>query len=287
MLDTNTNIKEMIIGETYTIDPRDIIVIEDENPRKKYGEGQDWDAFKDSIRNDGLHQHIKLTYDEKTGKLKLAHGFRRMRAINQIVSEDGITENSKLKSIKFELVSNNPKEIQALHFKMNSGLEMTDLEKAKGLKKLENMTGETNIAELARMTDMPYQKVFVLLDFIKKSGIMLQNAIEDGRISFTSAYQDIVKRSGSVTEQNQILKDSIEKVQKNGKTKLKVNKPTSSKRSDKADFHVKLGNVLVDAMISPNTDKNVLERVKRLVKAIDMGEDNLIRFFDKNYDINE
>ena len=71
----------------YQMNPLNITVNPTENPRKDYGE---FESLKASIKENGLQYPVsvhEVRENGKTVKVILTHGFRRMKAINELIAE--------------------------------------------------------------------------------------------------------------------------------------------------------------------------------------------------------
>lgn len=209
-------------GTSYSVPPREIVVDPSKNPRIDYGSGEEWEAFKEAIRDYGVQQNIKVSYNEETKKFELVHGFRRMRAVNEILDE--LQEGESIETLKFvnvDIVEDNQEDALIGHFILNSGKALNDVEMGEALNHLKVLTHESNISELARRVGLSYQKVNNLLTFAAGASAQIKKSVLSGETAFTSGVAMVKKTKGNIKDQNRMLKEAREAVNSDGKVKIK------------------------------------------------------------------
>lgn len=248
----------------YTINPKNIIVIWEENERDDYGTPEDFEAFKENIKQNGVLQNIKCFIDEN-GDWHLDHGFRRMKAILELADEGHVIEK-----VSFDPVTKNEEETLVRHFTLNSGKNLTDLEAAKALKKLQILMCTDNINDVAKRVSLPYVKVYNLIKFESEAGSAIKNAVGEGEMKFTVA-QNIVKHNKSVKDQIDTLEKSRENAKEAGKKTI-TSKHVSPKKDVQLAFDITLNIVLHEASKLENADKDLINLVETVMKAIKAGD---------------
>jgi len=186
----------------YKVNPIDIKVVWSENPREDYGSTEDFAEFKKMIANEGIKSPI-LAFVNSDGVLQLAHGFRRMKAVLELIKE-GVN----ITSVPVTQIENNQEAILRAHITMNTGKPMTDLELGETFRRLFNLNGG-NVKAIADSLAIDYQKVRSLLDLVNNAGTQLKEAVKENKLSVSQA-KEIVKASSSVTEQNEVLQKAKE-----------------------------------------------------------------------------
>src|SRR5690606_41041461 len=99
--------------DLFNIDPRLIKVDWDSNPREDYGD-EDFEELKESIRSNGVEMPLLVFIDKVSNEIALAHGFRRMKAISQLI-EEGV----EITSVPIKNIPNNLETILAYHLTLN------------------------------------------------------------------------------------------------------------------------------------------------------------------------
>jgi len=195
--------------DLFKINPKNIIINWNDNPRNDYGTKEDFQDFKNSIKSEGIKSPIYLT---KVGEdYVLTHGFRRMRATLELISE-GVD----IKEVPFLKVKNNKEQILFDHMTLNSGKALTDLEKSETLLQLKKYGYEPT--ELAKKTGIAYQKVINLLKFCEEATKEVKEAVRTGRASMTAGIEVVRQSRGDFEKQIEIIKSTNNIV---GKVKVK------------------------------------------------------------------
>jgi len=252
------------------INPDNIVVDWDNkslgsNPRMNYSRNKsEWKLFVDSIRDNGIQQNIKL-YLGADDKWHLRHGFRRFKAVQQLKEEGLVVE-----LVPFDEVSDNEEEALVDHFDLNNGKPLTDIEAAEGLRRLRQLTGQKNVAELARRVHIPYIKAVNLLNFADKAATQVKKAVVDGNLSFAVA-KNIVSASKNTTEQVKLLKEGQEHAKSTGKNKIRI-KNIAKVKEAKLPLDKKLLEILDEAEHVEGMDIDFLNKVKSFVSAIQDGK---------------
>lgn len=194
------------------VDPRSIL-IEDTNLRKDYG---DIDGLMATIVSNGLQQPVKVQRIKGTETYRLVHGFRRMTAINKAINKG--LDTSKIQLIPIMLIENNYDEIAEIvdHFIMNSGLPLTPIEEADGIKLLtdKGLTPK-QISERIGKTQAHVSNSLKLANADEK----VKNFIREGKINATTVL-GIIRENENIAIQVKIIEDSLKKAEESGKTKV-------------------------------------------------------------------
>ena len=251
----------------YTVDPRVIKIDDKLNPRMDYGTPEDWIEFKNSIREKGVQQNLKVFIDQQTQEFHLYHGFRRMKAVLELI-EEGVN----IETVPFDEVSPNEEEAIVDHFVLNNGKPLNDVEMAEGLHKLKVLSGDASLAEISKRIGLDYQKAHNLYFFAEHAGTQLKKQVVGDAMSFSTAF-NIAKTAKSVTEQNKMIKEGVIKAKKEGKDKIR-GKHIAKISEQKVSFEVKLGNILIEAEKDPHVDREVINMIQALMKAIKEGKDS-------------
>lgn len=200
--------------DSYSIDPRVINVeyLQHLNPRADYG-SEDFLELKNSIRESGLKQLISVTQIPNTQIIALAHGFRRFRAVMEIMEEDGIVMN--IPAIK---VPYNEEEIALSHITQNSQKPLTQYELAVGLFEYKRITG-VSINEVAKKSGIAYSKTHALITFMDTASSKTKNAVKSGLMTMNIAIE-MVKQSQGTIDQNNKIDEGVETMMKEGREKI-------------------------------------------------------------------
>ena len=94
------NIEGVKRGDAYSANPLEIVVNFEDNPRVDYG-GELFEDLKRQIAQNGVEVPLKVFVNNE-GKLELGHGFRRMRAVMELIAEGHM-----ITSVPFEKIDNN------------------------------------------------------------------------------------------------------------------------------------------------------------------------------------
>lgn len=200
--------------DAYQMNPSIINIDWDSNPRKDYGTDEEQAELRDSIRENNLQVPIHVYIDKKDGKVWLAHGFRRMKQVTQLLAE-----NVDIAYVPVIQVENNMETIMALHWTLNSGKQLNDLEKSETLLTMFKLMGEDYQA-VADKLKIPYMKVYNLIHYQKEASSLNKKMVENKEISMTTA-REIAAATSSTEEQNTVLENARKNAQKNGRTTIK------------------------------------------------------------------
>lgn len=279
------NLKDTEIAkrsDAYSMNPRDINVDFSTNPRIDYGD-EDFLELKESIKINGLIQPLTVYIDQRDGKVHLAHGFRRMKAILELISE-GLSE---LTSVKVITVENNIETILIHHFVQNTGKKLSDLELGETLLRLYNIMGEGSAKEISEKTGIGYQKVLNLISFAKKGSTKIKNAVKEKVLSMSNAIA-IADTADSVTHQNEVLEEAETKMKESGTKKIKpahisILEARMNKNGSGSILGV-LRNMIEVVMTSDkeDMDKEFAERLEYILDGIedkDLSERDIINTF--------
>ena len=202
-------------GDSFNMNPADIEINWEENPRKDYGTEDEQNELKESIRLNGIMLPIHVY--SVGSKFKLGHGFRRMKAVTELLAE-GL--DIRVPVIKIET---NEEAILLAHFTLNTGKPLTDLEIGETLNRLCKLLGEDNFTNISKRSGIEYQKVVRLVNLVRNASTQVKTAIANDEMSVTTAIELVAVTSG-VAEQNEVLAELKEtaEVTKSGKKKLTV-----------------------------------------------------------------
>jgi ParB/RepB/Spo0J family partition protein len=257
--------------DMFKINPKDVVVNYDLNPRKDYvgNDPERWEDFKNSIKSEGVKVPIHIFYDKGSDAYMLAHGFRRMRAVLELI-EDGVD----IKEIPALKVSDNQETILLDHITLNSGMPLNPVELASILGQLEKYGYKS--AEISTKTGINIQKVYAYLKFDKEAAKSVKDAVASGIMKFNTA-MDIVRNADSNEEQITILDEAQEKAEEDGCEKI-----TSSHVKDKKKSYERVMRLLSDELAEKgqdDIDTFISEFIyKTLVLAEDGAEIEQIRF---------
>ena len=257
--------KSITRGNTYAIDPREIVADFDKhvdkggNPRKNYGTPEEWAELKESIKVQGVLQNIKI-YVGADNKYHLRHGYRRLKAVLELIEE-----GHDFKKISFDIVSNNEEQALVDHLVLNTGKPLNDLEKAETIMQLSVLTGINDATELAKKTFMSYQKVSQLMKFMGLASHKLKTGVANKKISFSTALNLAVKASG-IREQNALLTEGEKNREVTGGKKVQ-HKHIPVLRQN-LSFDTQFGLLIGQAATRENVDHEFLVRLRGLITLI-------------------
>ena len=179
-----------IIDQIYSVNPADIIIEENYNCRKDYGRGDDWQEFKESIRQVGVITpiHVEKTED---GRILLRRGHRRMKAIGELTKAGTV-----ISSVPVTFTKPGDDRISILiesHFHSNNAKPLTHFEEARffdGLIKNEGM----NQKEVALRCGVSMATISQRLKLLKLAETV-EDAVISGSITQTDALKIALKLS--------------------------------------------------------------------------------------------
>lgn len=200
--------------DAFSVDPRLIVVNEETNPRKDYGDDEEWQEHVDSIRAEGVREAIQVyVRDDKSGNrvFHLAQGFRRMRAVMQIIAENP----EAIKMVPITITEGNRERTLLDHLTLNTGKKFTEYENSLVVKQL--MAWGYDAKDIANMTKFSEIKVRRFVDLHNGASQMVINAIEGKQLSVTAGLE-LVKNTPDTVEQNKKLVKAKESAQSKVKT---------------------------------------------------------------------
>lgn len=195
--------------DAFSIDPRIIIVDEETNPRKDYGDDEEWQEHVDSIRSEGVREAVQVyARDDKSGirTFYLAQGFRRMRAVMQIIAENP----EAIKTVPVTITEGNRERTLLDHLTLNTGKKFTEYENSLVVKQL--VAWGYDAKDIAGMTKFSEVKVRRFIDLHSGASQMVINAIENKQLSVTTGLE-LVKNTPDTVEQNKKLSKAKESAQ--------------------------------------------------------------------------
>lgn len=271
--------------DSYRIDPLKIKVDfndKDGNPRTDYKiSPEKWKNFKESIKENGVLVSLKLYKDEE-GNWNLAHGYRRLQAVLELLKE-----GTKIELVPFEQVIKNEEQILVDHFTLNNGEPLNDVELAEGLKRLKTMMGDdVKESDVARRVNLDYQKVHNLLKFVEKATTQVKKAVMRGDMSFAIANK-IVRTSKSSSEQISLLKEGKQTSKEQGNDKIRAQhiKKVGSTSISKIPFEIKLRMALDNALQNKDVEKDIVKIFTQVIDAVKKTEpiENIIELLKIQY----
>jgi ParB-like chromosome segregation protein Spo0J len=260
------------------INPREIVINWNDktlaaNPRIFFGNKKQWKVWKQSIEDNGFITPVRV-YKSEDGRYHLRHGFRRMKAMLEILQE-GKPENN-FQFVPVEVVENNEKEALRDHFQLNSNLPLTDIEQAEGIRRYMKLTGQSMIAPVARELGIEYVKAVNLEKFIRMAHSEVVKAVNEGVITFSMA-KNVVKNASTPAEQAKLIKEGRDTVAK-AKTKTgkirayHIGKVKTAAESKNTTLDTKIFNILNDASTAKGIDTDFVSRMLNVLNAIKDGK---------------
>lgn len=195
--------------DAFTMDPRSIVVDESTNPRIDYGTDEVWQEHVDSIRSMGVREAVQVyAREDKAGNrvFHLAQGFRRMRAVIQIIAENP----EAIKTVPVTIGDGNRERMLLDHLVLNGSKELSEIEKAGIIAQLANWSYE--VKDIAQMTKYAESKVRRYIDLINGASKQIINAVQNKTLSISNAI-DLVKATPDTLEQNKKLNKAKEVAQ--------------------------------------------------------------------------
>lgn len=266
MTTTTANVGELKSSKNdiYYIVSSEIVADESQNLRAKDNYG-DINELVESIREHGVLVPLK-GYREKdeNGKLLfyVTHGLRRSRAI-KILLDQGI--EIKVPCIAKKRSECSPEQIVIEHFTMNTGMPLSVLEKANGIKKLASYN--YSVSEIAKVLTMSENHVQNLI-LLASSPKAIRDAIEKGEIASSMALE-IFKENKDHEKASEIVFKAIEEAKASGKTKATkkhVEKTGGLKKvTTKKEKKEKLLKVLNNILFRYDVDEKDKARIEKLI----------------------
>jgi ParB/RepB/Spo0J family partition protein len=208
------NMNKTTRSDAHNVDPRSIIL--GVNPRKVYDDPTNTIAMlKDFIREHGVKIlppiKVKKVMIDGEERYKLMHGYRRVTAFRELISE-GV----EIARVKAELVDKNYSESDELidHVCQNSGKSLLPFEEALIYRQLENLNWtQGEIAKKVGKTNAH------ISNMLKISGAprSVQDAMAQGIITATMVLI-IMQKHGDNAEQ--VILDAIQVAKDSGKAKV-------------------------------------------------------------------
>lgn len=195
---------DVIRGNQFKLNPKDIFVDFKTNPRQNdesYGVGEAWDEWKKSILTKGVQENLRVV--SRNGQFVLVHGFRRMKAVIELLKE-----GYELQYVPVIQVEDNPDTILELHLTLNTSKDFNVVEIAKILHDMMILSGKENYTALAERVNMDAQKVRNLIIFHKKASIKTKERVSNKETSFATAMKVALSYGA---DQNAVLDKASEK----------------------------------------------------------------------------
>jgi len=206
--------REARIQDNYKLTLDQIIVNYDENPRTStnYGSLEEWDEFKNSIKNEGQQMPVVVS-NAGDGKYNLTHGFRRLKAITELISE-----GEDIPFIRVMIKKANPEQILLNHITLNNGKPLTDYEISGIFIQLKKYG--YSVKEIALKCGYSYQKTYNLINFQENASKKVKDAIETNEMSITAGLE--ISGSLDVESQNKLIETIKETETFKQSNKIKV-----------------------------------------------------------------
>lgn len=248
--------------DSFLMNPQDIEIVWSENPREYYGDSEFTD-LKEGIRSAGeVIFPVMVKPNTSNDGWKLAHGFRRLKAVLELMNEGFVIEQVKVIPV------HNDEDVLINHIILNNTTKaLTDIELSGTLRQLQKLTQIDNLQELSRRTGLNYNKVRLLLGFAEVAGTVLRDAVRKDEISFSAA-AEIAQNSNGIDEQMQILDAAKKGAESEGKKK--VSSTNVSKALGKVDKISKDLRKLRSLLIIAKGFENVVEAIDSI--ALDNHE---------------
>lgn len=210
-------------GKVVKVPYENIVVDERDNVRTDYG---DIDKLSFQIMESGLREPLKGVQEGE--KVFLKHGFRRYRAITQLIKQ-----GHPFDEIRVELEPKNYSEEAMLidHVLLNEGKPLESLEEADLYKKLVHMGWERKrIALKVGKTEATVSNMLLLADAPASTRKMVENKIITATVAM-----NISRATKDRKEQEQILKEAQKYAKQDKKQKITAKhiKQTSAAKKGK------------------------------------------------------
>jgi hypothetical protein len=176
--------------DSYVVDPRTIVIADEDkalNPRYEENyvhrnETPDFVELKESIRTSGLRMPISVYISKKDGKPHLAHGFRRLHAVLDLIAE-GV----EIKTVPVIHSSDNAQTRAAEHIILNRSRLLNDAELAIGVANYIRISG-VSVKEAAATLTIDYNKAVRLVSLAENAGKQLMQAMLSDEIAVTTGF---------------------------------------------------------------------------------------------------
>lgn len=209
----------------YQMNPKDITVNPDDNPRKDYGT-DDFEALKESIKENGLQYPVsvhEVRDGGKTTEVILTHGFRRMKAIQSLLDEGVDIPTIPVAKSNGDRVS-----VLVDHMVLNGGKELTVVEKVSVV--LELRENGLTYEEIGQRTGLGTQMAYNYGQFGTKASKNLKEAVQTGKVTFTTA-SGIIRASDSPEAQDEALAKGEQAAANQGRSTVRNSDVPSVKAS--------------------------------------------------------
>lgn len=205
-------IKDFAISrpETYLIDPKNIIIKDEWNARKDYG---NLEELSNSILESGLRNPIRIYMED--GKPHLTDGFRRLKAIMNLIEQ-----GHEIKAVRclYEDKGYNEEKRVLDMLLCNDGKRLEPIEEANVIQRLVNF-GWTQFqvaTKIGKTQGYVCQRLKLL-----EAPVVVQTALAEGNIT-TSAVIDVLNNVPE-SEQTAVVELAVETAKANGKKKAGSN----------------------------------------------------------------
>ncbi len=252
--------KDLKRTDIFKVNPRQLHIDHSENPRKDYGTPEEWSDFKGAIKAEGVKMPITIFWDNTLEKYRVAHGFRRTKAVLELI-EEGV-DIQFIPSLK---VKNNAEQILLDHLTMNMGKALTDLEKSETFNQLVKYGFTAKM--LAEKTGMNQQKVHTLLKFSSEATQELKAKVKDKKVSITAAVDIVRAAKGNSNKQREIVSKAEAMATKEGKNTIKV-KHVADKQGKPDASYKKLLALSVNLAHNEDASKKAQEVLNNLMNYL-------------------
>jgi len=243
------------------------------NPRVNFGSHEKWEAWQKDIATNGFAEPVLIYKDKEDGRFYLRHGYRRMKAMLEVLAMNNPEYNWEL--VPVMVVEKDEVAELRDHFTLNTSEPLNEIEMADGLRRYMKLTGQKMIRPVARQLGIEYVKAINLYKFIKKASSEVIKAVNEGVITFSGA-KTILKRAKTPAEQSEMIKIGRENAKGTKTGKIRTNRHVPAIKAEidgKAPLDVKIFNILGEVATSKNVDNDFVNRMLMVLNAIRDGKD--------------
>lgn len=267
-METNINVTKRT--DIYSVDPRNVVVVDNFNVRRDFA----IDELKEQIKLQGVLNPITVVpFKDENGdeKYRLVDGERRLRATLAAISE-----GADIKRIKAIFLPRNTKEEDLLIEQMmrNEGKNFTEYESAIMFQRFRDKFGYTHseIAQKFGKSITFIGRCLSLLDLAPE----IQEKIEKGEISTGAVRQIVELNKDNEAAQVAAVQDAVDDAKSKGKKSATVKNIGGDTKSQKDLKKVVSGiKILIDATIQANLhieDMSARELIAALHNAESMED---------------
>lgn len=255
-----SNSTQVTRSDSHRIKVLDIVVDWSSNPREDYGD-EDFQILKESIKENGVKMPLTVYVDKSTGHTHLAHGFRRMRALTELIAE-GVTG---LDIVNIVPTAHNEESILMDHLILNNGKPLSDVETSRTLWQLKQRMGPNSMKEISRRVGMPYQKIVDYISYYENGTSLSKELVSTKKMSMTTAMA-VAKQTSGNDKQNKVLTKAIEQMKADNRSKIAPSDVPEIKLQNRVDRV----NVIKDTIIQLTMAEVKTVEVSALYKMMEL-----------------